>query len=243
MMSFVVHTPQYKPSERKLLLVGYAMLRSEDFTEITSVRWTECPGGGGRRLTANVQWEGSKGDYDDYHFANDTDAGTVADAVREVLGNPFRPVTLPVGEECKKCRGKGTVPAGAGGAVVGRPDRVACEACHGTGHGPSPVLTPLVLSLAEAAYQERHPSGTLDPDRLMVLSDALIDAGLLEWVGCEVCQGAMTVRTQSSHGHSVDPCKACSRTGRQPHPMLAHLRSPGPHYRGCFAIDLLTGRM
>ena len=25
----------------------------------------------------------------------------------------------------------------------------------------------------------------------------------------------------------------------RPHPILAHLRSPGPHWRGCWAVDLL----
>ena len=38
--------------------------------------------------------------------------------------------------------------------------------------------TPIVLCLAEAAYDDRSlPSGTLDPDRLAVLADALEDAG------------------------------------------------------------------
>src|SRR5262245_41808404 len=37
---------------------------------------------------------------------------------------------------------------------------------------------PAVLSISEAAYEERIlPAGTLDPDRLAVLSDALEEAG------------------------------------------------------------------
>jgi hypothetical protein len=36
----------------------------------------------------------------------------------------------------------------------------------------------VILKLAQAAYDERHlPSGELDPARLGVLADALIDAG------------------------------------------------------------------
>jgi hypothetical protein len=67
--------------------------------------------------------------------------------------------------------------------------------------------TPLVLSLAQAAYEERVlPAGTLDPQRLAILSDALEEAGC------------------------VDP------------DLLGHLRGPGPHVRGCWCIDLLTGR-
>ena len=39
-------------------------------------------------------------------------------------------------------------------------------------------LTPVVLSLAAAAYDERRmPEGTLDPARLTILADALEEAG------------------------------------------------------------------
>ena len=40
------------------------------------------------------------------------------------------------------------------------------------------MLTPTVIALAQAAYDERlMPSGELDPARLAVLSDALEEAG------------------------------------------------------------------
>ena len=65
--------------------------------------------------------------------------------------------------------------------------------------------TPTVVSLAQAAYDERHlPSGELDLDRLAVLSDALEEAG--------------------ASGELLD-----------------HFRSPGPHVRGCWAVDLVLG--
>ena len=73
--------------------------------------------------------------------------------------------------------------------------------------------TPLVVSLAQAAYEERvTPNASrpgwlvLDPDRLLVLADALEEAG------CDEAE------------------------------VLGHLRGPGFHYRGCWAVDLLTGR-
>jgi hypothetical protein len=67
-------------------------------------------------------------------------------------------------------------------------------------------LTPDVVSLAQAAYQERNlPSGELDPVRLAVLADALEEAG----AGDDVA---------------------------------GHLRSPGPHVRGCWAVDLILGK-
>lgn len=65
-------------------------------------------------------------------------------------------------------------------------------------------VTPSILSIAQAAYDERAlPSGELDNLRLAVLSDALEDAG---------CADA---------------------------DILSHLRSPGPHVRGCWALDLI----
>src|SRR5262249_25475614 len=67
--------------------------------------------------------------------------------------------------------------------------------------------TPSVTNLAIAASEERLlPSGQLDPQRLLVLADALEDAG---------CDSAE---------------------------VLGHLRGPGVHVRGCWAVDLLTGR-
>jgi hypothetical protein len=68
-------------------------------------------------------------------------------------------------------------------------------------------LTPTVLALAEAAYDERVlPSGELDPARLSVLADALEEAGCAD------------------------------------DDLLGHLRSPGPHVRGCWALDLILGK-
>jgi hypothetical protein len=67
--------------------------------------------------------------------------------------------------------------------------------------------TPVVLALAQAAYDNRIlPAGTLDPDRLAVLSDALEEAG---------CGDA---------------------------DILAHLRRPGQHVRGCWVVDAILGK-
>ncbi|HWG44662.1 MAG TPA: hypothetical protein VN688_17935 [Gemmataceae bacterium] len=68
-------------------------------------------------------------------------------------------------------------------------------------------LTPSVITLAPAAYEERPlPSGELDTARLAVLADALEEAGC----------------------HDTD--------------ILGHLRSPGPHVRGCWVLDALLGK-
>jgi hypothetical protein len=67
-------------------------------------------------------------------------------------------------------------------------------------------LTLTVARLARAAYEERLlPQGTLAPERLAVLADAVEEAG-------------------------------CTNPE-----VLSHLRGPGPHVRGCWAVDLLLG--
>lgn len=123
---------------------------------------------------------------------------TQADLLRCIIGNPFREVTLPVPH-------------------VGN-----------RGIGQSPWLTPQVLSLAAAAYEDRpgrvdyappsdlHPGeewysprriedGTLDPVTLLALADALEEAG------------------------ATDDA------------LLGHLRSSESHVRGCWAVDACLG--
>jgi hypothetical protein len=64
-----------------------------------------------------------------------------------------------------------------------------------------------VVALAAATYEERIlPDGRLDPFRLVVLADALEEAGC---------------------------------TDRE---FLGHLREPGPHVRGCWAVDTLLDK-
>ena len=160
-----------------------------------------------------------------------------ANILRDIVGNPWRPVTLPPGpairRDCAACD--------ATGVLLG-PDW--CFYCEGRGWRmseatPPPWLTPDVLSIATACYEEQKwpclccggggrwgvigggssepchsckgagftDDGTLDPARLAVLSDALEEAG----------------------------CDDVS--------ILDHLRSTSPHYRGCWAVDLILGKV
>lgn len=106
-------------------------------------------------------------------------------------------------------------------------------------------LTETVKRLAEAAYRERTDTGTLDPARLLVLSDALEEAGCPQTVECEKCVGWGNTRHRSadaswmpSFDYQLD-CEVCNSTGRIHHPLLAALRSEGAKYRGFWALDLL----
>lgn len=153
--------------------------------------------------------------------------------IREVFGNPFQQVTLPPGEKCEAC------------AARLRWQETWCKVCRNTQHGPSPVLTPLVLQLAEAVYNVRTETGTLDNDALAVLSDALEDAGLEDKSQvCPRCIDGSGVRLGLYGEPPRVECHHCGGEGklRFANPILAHLREPGPHYRGCWATDILLGK-
>lgn len=111
---------------------------------------------------------------------------------------------------------------------------------------PPSWLTQDVMNLARAAYEERpYEDGLLDPVNLMVLSDALEEAGC-EGTSreCMGCGGHGTLMQAAPDRGPAPTCDYCGGTGiqRWPHPLLAHLRSPGPHVRGCRWLDLLLDR-
>ena len=116
--------------------------------------------------------------------------------LREIVGNPFRPVVLPPGPICPACKGVGgwASTAGPRGGVGGQMV-TACSRCDGGCYLPCHWLTPQVLSLARAAYGERNPDGTLQGPRLMVLWDALEEAGCTDdAIRDHLCRGGPHVR-------------------------------------------------
>lgn len=213
--------------------------------------------------------------------------------LRDLVGNPFRPVELPRGPtvvRCDSCGRENPTVAFAGMRCVG------CGRGIARVHpGACPWLTPQVLSLVQAAYDERdHPcpyckdadfatgdlggpmmggkepyasrakkywrtkcackgtrrvptaDGTLAPDRLAVLADALEEAGCPQEVSeqCSRCDGLGWYQDMGPNTFTFT-CQDCDGVGRVspvPHPLLTHLRSPGPHVRGCWAVDCLLGK-
>lgn len=159
-----------------------------------------------------------------------------ADLLRDIAGNPFRPVTLLIVNRCWKC-GRASPASG-----------VWCECgIPNDGYADCPWLTPTVASLAQAAYDARDSeTGHLDPLTLAAVADALEEAGCPQEAegACPVCLGSGGVPKPkgSPYQSTTIPCPACGGSGVGVHPLLAHLRDPGPHVRGCHVVDLLTGR-
>lgn len=205
-----------------------------------------------------------------------------ADAVRDIIGNPFRPVELPGSLPKHKCSCGSPMSMTADhqyglGLWHCQKDRkhttrqVTLEEMRLHYQGGCPWLTPTVLSLAHAAHNiscrgcdqcydgwlpgecirpcPNRIDATLDPLRLVVLADALEEAGCRgepekgRWYRCKGCG----VKFPGVHKYSG--CEDCVGADVEPtiapytkHPIVIHLRSPGPHWRGCWAVDLILGK-
>lgn len=189
-----------------------------------------------------------------------------ASLLRDIVGNPWRPVRLGAAETCGRCDGKGWWRSRSldgpfvAESIYGGPSTHACRDCGGTGTVPGRPpswLTDTARQLARAAYEDRLPDGLLDPGRLAILADCLEEAGCDEAAllghlrgedECAVCEveiptnkgGRATVQLAGARlsigGESekvcLPGCVHCNRTGR---------RKPGPHVRGCGALDLILG--
>lgn len=185
--------------------------------------------------------------------------------LRDII-NPWRPVTLPPGwltsdvlalaaaayedqpeRECERCQGgvlpNGTKEAGlcaacgpghhdhCGAQVSSSGTKCGCKVCWGCSH---------------CGGTGRRAAGALDPFRLALLADALEEAGCVGHVEnpCFPCGGHGTEMQAAPDRGPAPKCSFCGGKGWRdwPHPLLAHLRSPGPHVRGCWAVDVILGK-
>lgn len=115
-----------------------------------------------------------------------------AAAVRAVAGNPFRPCPLP--PECRTPLTRRLAQA----AFDERSGHGVCPACRGKGRwlkagGPREGHVTGVCRTCQGAGTVS--AGTLDPERLAILCDALLDAGLPETVPADVAVGVRVANT------------------------------------------------
>jgi len=111
------------------------------------------------------------------------------------------------------------------------------------------------LKMAQHAYDARDFSG------LPFLADALEEAGAPTALACRKCWGDKKLWVcnnckayfpgdivkaecpQCDYGLTeLCYCDLCRGTGVGPSPLLQHLRGPGPHERGCWAVEMILGR-
>jgi hypothetical protein len=163
-----------------------------------------------------------------------------ADLLRCVVGNPFRPVKFGLRKGCY-----GIEEHGFAGRANWR--KSGCPNCPGTGRIPPSWLTRTVLDLARATYQDRCPT-----DMMHILADPLEEVGCPLEVTCPECGGnkgyrshrrkylnGMVMLTNVYEWHS---CVYCGSKGKIVNPIIAHLRGPGPHARGCWVVDAILGK-
>jgi hypothetical protein len=139
--------------------------------------------------------------------------------LRDIVGNPWRPV---------RCRQSGN-PLGTGTVMVRDSTLIGCDRAW---------LTRDVLHLAQQAYEER-------PER---------ECRRCEGRGWNYLSSRHDARTQCLYcakGRINDGtldattlavlADALDEVGCDNGDILAHLRSPGIHVRGCWAVDLILG--
>jgi hypothetical protein len=139
--------------------------------------------------------------------------------LREIFGNPFRPVAPDPAWLTPDVLALAR-------AAYSESRQVACLTCRGTKEVPS-AAHPGTVRCPACAGSARVADGLLDPDRLAVLADALEEAG------CD-CEPLLR------HLRGWEPVRDGEATPGGPNQGYREL--PGPHCRGCWALDLLLGK-
>lgn len=203
----------YILSDRKLRLFACACLdlraqqKSGLFSRVSEEKWQEAEIGD--IIQSAAEWAESWAEGPSTDWPSPADKAAL---LREVFGNPFRPVTRETLFSMASGRGLAGL------------------------HGLSTVI-----SVAQTIYSERRF------EDMPILADALTEAGCTERVTCHGCNGDGGFQANSTWV----PCELCAETvdestwtqiGTLENPIIAHLRSPGPHCLGCWVLDTILGK-
>jgi hypothetical protein len=78
--------------------------------------------------------------------------------------------------------------------------------------------------------------------RLRLAAPSRVEAGRLAWQGGLVVSMARHADESGDYGGLPVLADALEEAGCTDADLLGHLRGPGPHVRGCWAVDLLLGK-
>lgn len=196
----------------------------------------------------------------------------IANILRDIVGNPYRPlirasadgqvvIGAPMPEDPPHRIAifdastwlTSDVLSLAGAAYEERGRE--CDWCKGTGRGCGKTVVHLDPGPNDVTYSPcmrcngigHIEDGTLDPFRLSLLADALEDVGCVVVEGRTIAEVVHDQRNRAIYGGCCERfadnmgCDCLSRA--RPEDILTHLRSSGPHYRGCHVVDAILGRM
>lgn len=216
-------TGDYRPSDRKLRLFACACIALCEQSKLAAATETYNYGEDGETISEVLSvvwhWCHEQREYD-------PPAAIKAMLLREIVGNPFRPATLPLHRRCWKC-----------GRVSRIKDRLANLCACGIwsdGEPFCPWLSPAVKAIAQSIYDDR------DWGVMPVLADALEEAG---------CQDEVILRHLRGQERKTDRSLLTVAQGwvpRDGHPSGEQMQNcwmplRGPHVRGCWALDLILG--
>jgi hypothetical protein len=145
--------------------------------------------------------------------------------LREIVGNPFRPLTFD--RPCPYCLGNGYIHVPPPENVMVMIEQYeTCRFCAGQGthRMPPPWLTPDALNMAQTVYDG------CDFAAMPILADVLEEAG---------CQHQHLLRHLRGFEMRPDWCPDRGGTGSTEdgwRPL------PCPHVRGCWVLDLILGK-
>lgn len=151
----------------------------------------------------------------------------VASILRDIIGNPYRSVALPRAPaakklwQCRYCR------------LAGR----YCRLCHGS--------TKVEAACGECLDKKMIYTGM---DGIKWIECVKCPVGHCPWLTPDVQSVALAAYEDRAGDGAIQPCHllplsdALEEAGCANPELLAHLRSPGPHYRGCWALDLILGK-
>ncbi len=198
-----------------------------------------------------------------YHQVSAADKVHRAGLLREIVGNPFRPPWMvvetappsPLRERRQWLLQSWLTPQVLSLVTAAYEERGrACDVCDGARavreHRAGEVRGSVCPTCGDSGIMDE---GLLDSFRLGLVADALEEAGC-EGV-CPGCKGEGRIkvverppvieqwqRCDVFHRDVRGRTGGCDGRGWVTHPLVTHLRSPGPHVRGCWALDLVLGR-